>query len=328
MIINLIFADSSAPASFRSAVQTAALMLEKAITDPITVNIEVGYGHYPTDPPSVQIPSGAAEGDPATGDSFLYSDVLAALSAGKAPGDTNFDALPGDSVTGFNGNRTSSYSSVLVYPAQEKALGLGGLASNGTEIDGFVGFATDIAANALVGVALHELTHAIGRAPNGLPFDDNIPNIFDLFRFDTANNKRLVFDNGTASPAANFSVNGGGTVLANYGQTSDPSDFFSTTPTNDPFDKFYIAGATSQSLTPLDLTQLDVLGFNTIQATFSWTGGVSGDFAVGSKAGRAALSSSPARKWSSRAVSRATRSSVAAACCWWLLVAWQTRRKF
>jgi hypothetical protein len=35
-------------------------------------------------------------------------------------------------------------------------------------------------------------------------------------------------------------------------------------------------------LTRLDLTQLDVLGFNTIAATFSWASGVNGDFASAS----------------------------------------------
>jgi hypothetical protein len=118
MIIKLIFDQSNAPASFTSAVESAALMLEKAITDPITVTIEVGYGRFPTD--NSLITNGAAEGEPADGSSFLYSE-LAALSAGKAPGDTNFDALPtGGSIRGFNGSTTQNFSSVLVYPAQEK----------------------------------------------------------------------------------------------------------------------------------------------------------------------------------------------------------------
>ena len=36
----------AAPQSFRNSVQAAAAVLEAAIYDPITVNIEVGYGEY------------------------------------------------------------------------------------------------------------------------------------------------------------------------------------------------------------------------------------------------------------------------------------------
>jgi hypothetical protein len=48
MIINLIFDQSSGQgfASFKSGVETAALMLDKAITNAITVTIEVGYGQF------------------------------------------------------------------------------------------------------------------------------------------------------------------------------------------------------------------------------------------------------------------------------------------
>jgi hypothetical protein len=44
MIIKLIFDQSggSGFAAFKTGVETAALMLEKAITNPITVTIEVG----------------------------------------------------------------------------------------------------------------------------------------------------------------------------------------------------------------------------------------------------------------------------------------------
>jgi hypothetical protein len=51
MIINLIFDQSGGAgfADFKSGVVSAALILEKAITDPITVTIEVGWGQFPTD---------------------------------------------------------------------------------------------------------------------------------------------------------------------------------------------------------------------------------------------------------------------------------------
>jgi hypothetical protein len=62
MIINLVFVDGNVPASFKSAVTSAAVILEKAITDPITVTIQVGYGHFPGD--TTPITGGAAEAEP------------------------------------------------------------------------------------------------------------------------------------------------------------------------------------------------------------------------------------------------------------------------
>jgi len=85
MIINLIF-DQNPPASFKSAITSAALILDKAITDPITVTIKVGYGVFPTDHSS--IPSQAAQAEPnfALVSAASFTNVVNALSAGAAPG--------------------------------------------------------------------------------------------------------------------------------------------------------------------------------------------------------------------------------------------------
>src|SRR5262249_40601366 len=127
--------------------------------------------------------------------------------------------------------------------------------------DGSATFATDINPNLLVGVALHELTHALGRDPYGPQ-----PDIFDLFRFTSTGNR--LFSGGATAPAAYFSLNGGGTKIADYGQNSDPSDFLNSgvQGPNDPFNEFY-NGATSQQLTAIDLQQMDVLGFHLVQNT-------------------------------------------------------------
>jgi hypothetical protein len=97
--------------------------------------------------------------------------------------------------------------------------------------------------------------------------------------FDTANSERLILDNSSSAPPAYFSVNGGAANLADYGETSDPSDFPNSSTPNDAFDEFY-DGNTKQFLTQLDLTQLDVLGFNTSPVVV-WTSGASGDFVWG-----------------------------------------------
>jgi hypothetical protein len=149
-------------------VEEAASILDAAITDNITVNIEVGYGIFPSD--SSSVPPQAAEGDPNTGSLFAYSAVVSALRAHAAPVDPNFQALPnGATIVGFNGGfgtpSMENYSQVLVPPAEGKALGF--IPADQPDTDGFVGFGSNIPDDALVGVALHELTHAMGRAPNG-----------------------------------------------------------------------------------------------------------------------------------------------------------------
>jgi hypothetical protein len=244
MNINIEFDSNAlaAPASFRNAVLTAASLMDAALTDNITVNIGVGYGEIEGTPVS----STSAEGGPNTGDFFTYSQIRSLLLSHASSGDTTFNSLPaGTSIQG--------QTWVAVWSAEEKALGL--LGANSSAIDGYVGFGTGIPVSLMVGVALHEIGHAMGRIPNG-----SEPDIFDLFRF-TSPGTRL-FSGSSTAPAAYFSVDGGATDIADYGRTSDPSDFLngSRTP-EDSYNEYYDSG-TLQHLTTADLQQLDALGFN------------------------------------------------------------------
>jgi serralysin len=236
MTINLLF-DAAAPSSFRAAIQQAAAMLTSVISDQITVNLNIHYSGT----------GGGASAGPDNGLFESYSSTIAALINHASLGDTIFSALPG-------GSSVQGQTSVAVWNAQLKALGFLG-ATAGTD-DGEATFARDINPNLLVGVALHELTHALGRVPYG-----SQPDIFDLFRF-TSPGARL-FLNGATAPAAYFSVDGGFARLADYGQTSDSSDFNNggVQGPNDPFNEFY-SGSTSQQLTTVDLLQLDALGLH------------------------------------------------------------------
>ncbi|MHC2461135.1 NF038122 family metalloprotease [Bradyrhizobium embrapense] len=240
LTINLIFdaAAMAAPPSFRSEIEQAAALLSAAITDKITLNFNVDYSGT----------GGGAAGGPDNGQWLGYSTVRADLLNNASVGDTTFNALPaGTSIQG--------QSSVAVWNAQLKLWGLIG-ANDTTTDDGSLTFATDIDPSLLVGVALHELTHAMGRVPYG-----SQPDIFDFYRF-TSSGVRL-FSNNIPASAAYFSVNGGGTKLADYGQNSDPSDFLNSgvQGANDPFNEYY-TGSTLQHLTSIDLQQLDSLGFH------------------------------------------------------------------
>jgi serralysin len=244
IIINLLFdaAAMAAPASFRAGIQQAASILTSAISDKITVNIKIDYSGT----------GGGAAAGPDSGLFESYTSVKADLINNATPGDTIFNALP-------NGSSIQGQSNVAVWNAQLKLWGLLG-ANDTTTDDGSATFATDINSNVLVGVALHELTHAMGRVPYGPPYGSQ-PDIFDLFRF-TSPGTQLIAGGNTA-PAAYFSVDGGNTKLADFGQNSDPSDFFSSgvQGPNDPFNEFY-TGSTSQTLTTVDKELLDALGFH------------------------------------------------------------------
>jgi serralysin len=242
MTFDLLFdaAAMAAPASFRAGIEQAASMLSGAISDKITVNINIHYSGS----------GGGAFAGPDNGFYESYSSIRADLINNATPGDTTFNALPG-------GSSIQGQSNVAVWNAELKLWGLLG-ANDTTTDDGSATFATDINSNLLVGVALHELTHALGRVPFG-----PAPDIFDLFRF-TSPGVRL-FAGGNTAPAAYFSLDGGNTKLADWGQNSDPSDFLNSgvQGPNDPFNEFY-TNNTLQSLTTVDKQLLDALGFHTM----------------------------------------------------------------
>ncbi len=244
MQLNLIFDANAqaAPQSFRTAIQAAAAILSAAFENAVAINITIGWGEYPGNGSAES--NGGASASPSTGIVAAYSQVRSWLSgSANAAVQAGVAALP--TTQTIQGN-----TGVVVWRAQEKMMGQ--LAANAPGVDGYAGFAKDIAANLLTGVAIHELTHAMGRVPS------TTPDIFGLFRF-TAQGTRLFSTGGTPSY---LSLDGGRTDLADYGRTSDPSDFLNAsgrTP-NDPLNEAYSA-ATVQSLTGIDKLQMEALGY-------------------------------------------------------------------
>ncbi len=241
LTINLVFdaAAMAAPQSFRDGITAAMQMICAVVTDKITLNLSIDYSGT----------GQGAFGGPSGGNYVNYSTVRADLVNNASPGDTTFNSLP-------MGSTIAGQSSVAVWYSQEKLWGM--LSPTGTEIDGSASFATDISPSLLVGVALHELTHAMGRVPYG---SGGQPDVFDFYRFTSPGN--YLFNGNSTAPAAYFSLNGGTTKIADYGQTSDPSDFLNSgvQGSTDPFNEFY-SNSTQQQLTADDLKQLDALGFH------------------------------------------------------------------
>jgi hypothetical protein len=238
--INLNFdaAALAAPQSFRDGITAAAQMIEAVLSDNITVNLAIHYKGT----------GGGAFAGPSGGFFEPYAQVRSALLGNASAGDHTFDALP-DSA------KIQGENSVVVWNAEAKVLGI--IAANATDSDGSATFAKDIDPGLLIGVALHELTHAMGRVPYGPE-----PDIFDLFRLTGVGT--YLFDGGLPAPQANyFSIDGGTTKLADYGITSDPSDFLNSgvQGPNDPFNEFY-SGGTIQQLSLVDIMQMIALGFH------------------------------------------------------------------
>jgi VCBS repeat-containing protein len=256
--INLIFdaAAMAAPAGFRTAIQQAASILSATISNKITVNLNIDYSGT----------GGGAAAGPDNGLFESYSTVKTDLIKNAAPGDTVFNSLPtGTTISGQSsaGQLSQAQSQVAVWNAQLKLFGL--LSPNDTTTDdGSATFATDISPSLLVGVALHELTHAIGRVPFGANSNSFEPDIFDFYRFTSAGTR--LFTDSIPASASYFSLDGGNTKLADFGVSSDTSDFLnppgSNLTPNDAFDEFYSSN-TLQSLTAVDKEILDALGFNT-----------------------------------------------------------------
>jgi len=242
---------SAASIVFQSGVINAARLFDNALSDNITVNLQITNSGT----------TGASAG-PTTGFFEPLSLTKTNLSTSH-PLDVTFAKLP-------SGNTVQSQSTVAVWNAQLKLWGLTLPTNtpilNGITLDGVATFGLQIPQNALVGVVLHELHHALGGVPYG-----SAPDIFDLFRF-TAPGKML-FTAGNTAPAAYFSIDGGIIKLAYFGMTSDPSDFLNGIPTGggktvydttyDAFSEFYYGnGASYQYLSAVDLHLLDALGFH------------------------------------------------------------------
>jgi hypothetical protein len=253
---------ASAPADFEQTVEHGVKILEQAITNKITVDIAVGYGEYGNDS---LLPGGISEGGPQEY-ALSYSDLrsLLALEGTTAAAILGVNSLP-------NTLSLDGQSNFFVGTAEAKALGLLnndgsvtpeglalGLSDDGGSPDGWTGFGTGFTSTGLIDAALHEIAHAMGRFYG--------TSALSLYRYTVSNGQAVhYFQGGNPPPDAApsyFSIDGGVTKIADFGETSDPSDFLnspasSLTP-NDPFDEF-VAG--DGDLTPQDLVMLNVLGF-------------------------------------------------------------------
>ncbi|MDE1943774.1 MAG: NF038122 family metalloprotease, partial [Betaproteobacteria bacterium] len=274
MQINLSWDSSvaSAPTGFQTAVQQAATILGAAILNPQAVTIQVGWNEVG----GTAMAAGAyGEGGPSSSVLMDYYTGQAATNnaqvMAKLAGELNLNgqaalaaSLPSSSA--FGG------SELALSAAQAKAFGVPNLYP--ATYDGMVGFSTVSAGNIdpangspwMVSLALHELSHALGRANGWVSGGTTTYTTMDAYTYSSPGVlwQPSSTSSGTTS-GGYFSLDGGKTSLAAF-ESADPADF---TGISDSF-----AGATgSTSLSAIDWQVVQSLGFATASNTNAMTPG-------------------------------------------------------
>ena len=248
LIINLEFDTNAmaAPQSFRDAVQDAANKLDTAIFDPITVNIEVGYGEYDLGGPQYEELTDSSVGGVMSAVTVSYPALRAALAANATSmaATEAVNSLP--DTASLNGQSNFAISTALA-----KAFGV--LPASNSAIDGYVGFPTSFTGNGLIGTAIAEEAHALGLS---YLFGGGDLSVVAY----TSPGDHFLPTGATASTPAYFSLDGGVTNLVNHAVNYDDTLFLNLP--NDPLD----VPSDGIALTQLDLEELSAIGFNDTSA--------------------------------------------------------------
>jgi hypothetical protein len=260
LTFNLTYDASTvgAPAGFFTAFQAAIDFYQSAYSDPITINLQVGWGQingHSLNPGNIGQSSTFQQGY------FTYDQIVAAVTSDATSADdaTAVASLPATDPTGG--------ASFVMANAEAKALGL--LAANATGLDGYVGFSSTAAfnfdtANRAVsgkydffGLACHEITEIMGRyglGQNGASSGRYSP--IDLFRYSSAGNLDLIPANG-----AYLSIDDGNSIINTFNGTSggDLSDWSGLT--FDAFNNNLTAGH-AMLVSAGDMTEMDIIGYD------------------------------------------------------------------
>ena len=260
LIINVTYDASvaNAPAGFKADVAAAVQYFESHFSDPITININVGFGEVN----GLAMNSGALGQSMYFVDPFNYSQVKSAL-AGDAKSAADLSA-----VASLPASDPTNGGTFWVTSANAKALGL----VTGSSTDGFVGFSS--AANLFdydntngvtagqydfLGTVMHEISEVLGRETNDGQNLTYYP--LDLFHYASPGVRTF-----SGTTPGYFSVDNGQTNLANFntnpagdfgdlaGNTIDAANAFGTPGVVEPF-------------STADLTALDVVGWNNAGTT-------------------------------------------------------------
>ena len=255
----------SAPAAFKTDVGIAVQYLETEFTNPVTINIDVGYGEIDGQPLQSD-DLGESEWTEDVPES--YSTVRNILIVRTAPGASTLPTSSPDQGT------------LYISPAEAKALGL---PVNDGGIDGYVGFsskahtfsyADGVAPPSneyyFIGVVEHEITEDMGRV--SLLNEPNQYSVTDLFRYSSPGVRDLT--TGGIGSTAYFSINNGATNLGSWNNDAsngDLADWYGNNIPNggdDAFDDYSPAGVVN-AFSSSDVALMEALGWTGAEPT--WT---------------------------------------------------------
>jgi hypothetical protein len=278
---------NSLPAGFVASLDAVAQFYDSLFTNPITVNIDVGYGEIGNTTPPTTLGPGVLGESEAYFNQFSYSQIKSALVA---------DATSADQVSAANSLPAADPTNggnFWVSTAEAKALGLMGASS---AIDGYVGFSNSVAFTYnttnggavaagtydFFGVAAHEISEVLGRdlfagSQDGQGIGPNSFTPLDLFHY-SSNGVR----DFSGTTAGYFSLNGGATNLDNF-NTNPSGDFgdWASSVGNDAFLAFSRSGV-ANPVSQTDLRELNILGYGeSAPVAAPGTFGVTGNFGNG-----------------------------------------------
>lgn len=253
--------SATPPAAFAASFASVLQLYESHYTDPITINLNVGWGEINGIPVAPN-----ALGQSLTNEQAVrYATLKSALTsdAKSVPDAIAVSSLPAvDPTPGIN---------FAMSNAQAKALGL--LAANATGVDGWVGFnsrAEYFFDQALGGtgaqfdffaIASHEVSEVMGRY--GFGQNGGGDSLIDLFRYLTGDGQRDLAP--TRGIANYFSIDGGLTRINsfNVAASGDLSDW-----AGDTLDAYNASPAVRTVLptSAADLILMDVLGYDSTAA--------------------------------------------------------------
>jgi hypothetical protein len=276
LLINVSFDSSVTASSFAPQIEQAidyvASVYESLFSNPITLNIDVGWGEV-----DGQALSSSDLGESVSNtDSYSYSQIANALT------DTAFasgDSAQAQAVSTLSSDNPPTSGNYVIADAEAQALGL---MSTTPSVDGYVGFAASsnewsFAANVtpgageyyFIGVAEHEISEVMGRFSDIGSGSHDTYSVMDLFRYSADGVRDLTAGSsrhGGSNTTAYFSIDDGATNLGtwnNIPRLGDTGDWDAPNgPTADDAFNDDSNSSVINALSSTDVTLMNVLGYD------------------------------------------------------------------
>ena len=273
--INVTFDSSVTSSSLASQIEQAVNYVvgvyEGLFSNPITLNIDVGWGEV----------DGQALGSDDLGESnsttssYSYSQIVNALTnTADASGDPN----QLQAVSTLSSDNPPTSGNFVIADAEAQALGL---ISTTPSIDGYVGFASSstewsFAPNVtpaagefyFIGVAEHEISEVMGRFSD-IGSGSDTYSVMDLFRYSAEDQRDLTAGSsrhGGSNTTAYFSIDEGATNLGTWNNLPREGDTGDWAAPNGPTADDAFNGDSSDGvinvLSANDVTLMNVLGYD------------------------------------------------------------------